>query len=65
MSRRTAGDYKAVLKFIKGDVFNKKFELQEVVNDFEKAFWRAVQDVLPGVTSRVVGFIGRNVFLEK
>lgn len=65
MSRRIAGDYKAVLKFIKGDVFNKKFELHEVVGDFEKAVWRAVQDVLPGVTIKGCGFHWSQCLLRK
>jgi hypothetical protein len=65
MSRRTEGDYKAVLKFIKGDVFNKKFEMQEVVGDFEKAVWRAVQDVLPGVTIKGCGFHWSQCLLRK
>ena len=45
MSRRTAGDYKVVLKFIKDNIFQKKFALQEVVGDFEKAVWWAARRI--------------------
>nr|CAH0112041.1 unnamed protein product [Daphnia galeata] len=65
MSRRTAGDYKAVLKFIKDKIFKKKFALQEVVGDFEKAVWRAVQDVFSGVTIKGCGFHWSQCLLRK
>ena len=66
MSRRTAGDYKAVLKFIKDKIFKKKFALQEVVGDFEKAVWRpAVQDVFPGVIIKGCGFHWSQCLLRK
>ena len=65
MSRRTAGDYKAVLKFIKDKIFKKKFALQEVVGDFEKAVWRAVQDVFPGVAIKGCGFHWSQCLLRK
>jgi 2,4-dienoyl-CoA reductase-like NADH-dependent reductase (Old Yellow Enzyme family) len=39
--------------------------LQEVVGDFEKAVWRAVQDVFQGVTIKGCGFHWSQCLLRK
>ena len=45
MSRRTVGDKKAILKFIKVNIFNKIFGFTEVLGDFEKAVWWAARRI--------------------
>nr|CAH0108797.1 unnamed protein product [Daphnia galeata] len=42
--------------YLDGITFSKKIALQEVVGDFEKAVWRAVQDVFPVVAIKGCGF---------
>lgn len=47
MSRRTAEDYRKVMKKIEEILV--KPAVAEVVSDFERGIWRGVQDVFPEV----------------
>ncbi len=48
MSRRQASDYKQVFKRIVS-ILEREVAVKELVSDFERATWRAVQDVFPQV----------------
>lgn len=52
MSRRTIADYKKMFKGIL-ELCDQKMDVSEFVADFEKAAWRAIQDVFP--TCKIVG----------
>lgn len=55
MSSRKKKDYKKVLKAVL-DILSDDIALEEIMTDFEKAFWKAAEHVIPDVTLRGCGF---------
>ena len=54
MSQRTRQDYKKIFKYIKEQILNNETEVTQCVVDFEKAVWRAMNDVF-GATVKIFG----------
>ena len=54
MSQRTRQDYKKIFKYIKEQILNNETEATQCVVDFEKAVWRAMNNVF-GATVKIFG----------